>query len=151
MSEGKRITLRCERIQADVPNLNGRTYTRKTFQQMVARVNEKGAQRRMLGKLGQDATPVTMCNASHLVLSGKLDEDGQISAEIEVLETEPGRTLADWLASGKDVEIVPCGVGTVGEDGVIGADYKLTRFDVVPKLTEREIEEAPRARGEEKE
>lgn len=129
MSEEKKIRLRCERVQAGVSTPNGRIYSREALQHMVDRVNEKGPQRRMLGKIGQDATRVTMRNASHLVLSARLDEDDRVSAEIEPLDTEAGRALSDLLASG-EVEIVPAGIGST-RDGVVGEDYKFIRFDVV--------------------
>jgi hypothetical protein len=37
---------------------------------------------------------------------------------------------------------VPRGFGSVGADGVVGDDYKLCSFDVVPILTEKEKREA---------
>ncbi len=96
----------------------------------------------MLGRLGQaDTGKLSLKDASHAVLSAKLDEDGRVSAEIEVLETEAGNTLSDWLASG-NVEIVPFGIGSL-QDGVVGEDYKFTRFDIVRK------EEEPAGTGEE--
>jgi len=144
--EEKVVRLRCERIQADVPNLNNRVYTREHLQKMVDRANQEGPKRRLLGKLGQDDVRVTMSNASHLVLSGRLDGD-HVSAEIEPLDTPMGRVLEDLLASG-EAEIVPCGVGSLREDGVVGEDYRFISFDVVQKLTEKEIAEV-RARGKE--
>lgn len=130
----KKIILRCERIEADVPNANNRIYTRETLQHMVDRVNEAGPKRRMFGTLGQSDSntgATKMDDASHLVLSADLDGDNHVSAEIEVLDTPPGKALEDLLASGR-AEIVPVGIGSV-MDGIVGPDYKLIRFDIVSR------------------
>lgn len=146
MSDGIKITLRCDRITPGVPNLNKRIYTQETIQKMVDRINEIGPDQRMLGQIGQSYDGKTrLSEASHFVLGAQCDELG-ISGEIELLDTENGKKLASMLVSNADgYELVPRGIGTV-VDGVVGSDYKILSMDVVPVLTDED-----RARGRVKE
>jgi len=137
----KTFTLRCERIEADLPNMNGNIYSREVLQAIVDQVQPKIEQRRLIGRIGTSYAPIRISEASHIVT--KLDlEDGHLVAEIEVIgNTENGQALLRMLtgSGADDMEIIPCGRGSVTvvdeSTRTVGIDYRLTSLDVVSKLT----------------
>lgn len=134
----KEFTLRCERIQPGIPNMNNRVYPRSILLKMVGQVQEKCKIGTFLGRLGTSAaTKIRIRDASHLVRSVWLDADGRLSANCEVLETEKGCELGELIEKiGLDqLEIIPFGIGSL-RDGIIGEDYRLASLDIVQKLKE---------------
>ena len=137
MSNEKTVELVCG-VRAGVPTLTGRVYPPEVLGAMVAKINEKGPQRRLLGRLGQGSSgePVSMTEASHLVLGAKMVgglDDSWVVVEIEPLDTPKGKLLREWIRSTKERPwVLPAGVGSVADDGTVGPDYQLTSMDVVP-------------------
>lgn len=125
----------CDLVRADVPTANGRIYPRAVVEEMVRKVNAVGPERKLFGQLGQEPTdPKTYASSvSHVVLSAKLSKEGELSAEIEVLDrTRAGQQLKLLIEQGYQMTLAPRGSGSVSAGGVIGDDYKLASFDVVP-------------------
>jgi len=150
MSDVKTFTLRCERIQADVPNMNGNIYSREVLQSMCDQAQPKIEQRRLIGRLGTSSDPIRISDASHIVTKLELD-DGHLCAEIDVLgNTEGGQALLRVLAGSgiDDMEIIPYGQGSVTRVAKgtrrVEDDYRLMSLDVVPKLTPAAEEPAGR-------
>lgn len=135
-----KITIRCERIEPGVPNLNGRTYSREIFEKMIEQAQARIRNGLFLGQLGQSSMDgkMRLRNASHRVLDLRIDEDGKLAADCEILlDTEKGRELADMIEVGglDSIEIVPRGIGSL-TDGVVGEDYRLAGLDVMLRLRE---------------
>lgn len=128
-----KFTLTCNGVQAGIPTINERVYTRETLEKMIQRVNERGPSRSMLGMLGAPSDGKTrLSECSHIVLGASFDAGGRMAIDVEVMDTPGGRMLLDLLNSERQVDILPRGTGSCS-DGKIGEDYILTTFDVVMK------------------
>lgn len=77
-----------------------------------------------------DGGRLTILDVSHRVLKVDIQEDGSVTVEIEVLDTEKGKALKELLANGVSMMAGPCGVGTVDDNGVVSDDYIMESFDV---------------------
>ena len=151
-----KFTLRCERIKPDEPNMNGRIYSADVLKGMVDEVQRKLNYGIFFGRLGTSPDPkIRMRDASHRVLAARIEKDGHIAADCEILNTEKGMLLEEMIEKqGIDAfELIPCGVGSVTQkDGftVIGEDYRLASLDVEPKLEQTKLPDKPLEWPEEK-
>lgn len=147
--DGK-FVMRCERIEPDKPNMNGRVYTGEVLGKMVEQIQKKIGYGLFFGRLGVSSDPkVKMRDAAFRVTQAGLDKtDGHLTVNCEILNTEKGVVLEKMLeAQGVDAfEVIPCGIGSTSyQDGitVVGEDYRLASLDIEPRLTppEKEPEE----------
>jgi len=153
-----KFTLRCERITPDQPNVNGRIYSAAILKQMVEQIHKKISIGIFFGRLGSSADPkIRIRDAAFRVTDAKIDTDGHISADCEILNTEKGVILEEMIEKQgvETLEIIPCGIGSVSQiDGgltVIGDDYRLASLDVEPKLERSKPPEGPMMWPDEKE
>ena len=139
-----KFALRCERIVPDEPNLNRRVYSSAVLQNMVKQVEKKTSYGVLFGRLGtSDQTKIRMTDVAFRVSKARIEKDGHLGADCEILNTPKGVELETMMEKlGVDAfEIVPCGVGsTTVVDGnhVIGEDYRLAAFDIEPKIKKPE-------------
>lgn len=126
------ISLVCG-VQADVPTQAGNIYPRKLLEKLVERINEAGAKGRILGGLCPSPVRLSKHEVSHLVRGAQIDETGRVQVAIEVLTTPAGNTLLDWIASKQGLRVLPVGIGSVSEQGIVGDDYTIETMNVVPE------------------
>jgi len=135
-----KFVLRCERIVPDEPNMNRRIYSSAVLKSMVQQVEKKISYGVFFGRLGtSEQTKVRMTDVAFRVSKVRIEEDGHLGADCEILNTPKGVELENMMETlGVDgFEIVPCGVGsTTVIDGnhVIGEDYRIAAFDIEPKI-----------------
>jgi hypothetical protein len=117
--------------------MNGRTYPASVLQKMVDQITRKNEIGMFCGRLDTSTrTKIRMRDAAIRVLRARIDPDGKLAADFEILvDTERGRMLEEMIEKGgiERLEIIPHGVGSVC-DGVVGDDYRIASLDVVPKL-----------------
>jgi hypothetical protein len=106
----------------------GYVYSDAILKKMAEQINSRSG-----GLLGQLAPTepggrINLREVSHKILPTAKVVDGALVVEVEILDTPQGRTLQDWMVSQR-AKAVSRGVGSVGEDGVVGDDYRLTTID----------------------
>jgi hypothetical protein len=144
-----KFTMRCERIKPGKPNINNRAYSAASLQSMVKQIKEKLSYGVFFGRLGtSESTKVRMDDVAFRVLEPRIDPDGHLAADCEVVQTPRGDDLRKLLeASGTEgFEIIPFGIGsTTVRDGVyvVGEDYKLASLDIEPRLTKEDYAGRP--------
>ena len=109
---GSKVRLWFIVAKADVPNSNGRIYPQAVLQKCVDDFNKANHKnlRSLVGELGQPADSIIhFTNASHLVTDLKL-QDGNLMAEIEVIQTPNGKILSELLKADA-VAFRPRGIG----------------------------------------
>lgn len=149
VGEDGRFHIRCERIEAGKPNMNGRVYSKAVLQKMVDTIQRKLDYGIFFGRLGTSTdSKVKMMDAAFRIMKVGVEDDGRIGADCEILNTSRGADLRMLFdAQGVQAfEMIPCGVGSVEQrDGftVIGDDYRLASFDIEPKLEQPRVTEGP--------
>lgn len=132
----KNMKLRGRFQHADVPNGNGRYYPRSVLESCIAKSSSALTERRMLGELDHPDEPkINLEKVSHVVTKLRMENDGQVYGEAEVLPTHSGKILEQLLRSKVKLGISSRGHGSVkkGRDGLLEVqnDYKLVTFDIV--------------------
>jgi hypothetical protein len=118
----------------DLPNKNGRIYTREALEKAIAEWEGK----EMLGTIGMPPNdrPVDINMVSHIITNLHIDGD-KVTGTIKVLDTPLGIELQKLIDS-KTVEVAyrSAGMGNIieQEDGTcIVEDYHITSVNVVNK------------------
>lgn len=84
-------------MTVDKPNKNNRIYSRETMQKAIDEVNEK-KQGRVFGTIGMpEGNSVELGKVSHIAGNLRIDDDGQVLADIMVLDTPEGAKLREIL------------------------------------------------------
>lgn len=119
-------------IQADEKNINGRTYPISLLKREVARVQGSVKRGSFIGTGDHPFSGLAdIKTASHIVTSLSLDEKGQGTAELRILPTERGKTIQTLIRNNATLGVSIRGFGTIGKDGRVADDYKLSGLDVV--------------------
>lgn len=119
-------------ITADQRTVSGRLYPLAVLQQAVDRYQEQIDNGTAFGTFfGQPDGRLRFSDVSHRVTNMHVDEDGNVRAEIEVLNTDRGRVLQAMLESRIPMALSARGHASVNADGQVGEDYQLLGFDVV--------------------
>lgn len=124
--------------KADVKNANGRIYPRKVFEKIFSNDQFTKAlnERRVLGCLDHPEDGKSrLARTSHVVLSNRMLENGDIIGRAEILDTPDGKVLQELCRAGIPTGVSSRGSGTVtrnskGED-VVNEDYVLDTYDFV--------------------
>lgn len=78
---------------------NGTQYTKEAIEQMVAKAKETMKHRRFLSfKKFEDSNIEA---AEGIVQDIKVEEDGKAVAKVDIIESEPGKVVADIIREGK--------------------------------------------------
>ena len=144
-----RLRLRGKFQQCDEQNNNGRIYPRKILESQVQAIQEKIGDRSLVGALDHPANDaIHLSQASHVITDLKVDKDGSVIGECEILSTPNGKIVEALLDCGVKIGISSRGVGSVTEGikgKIVNEDFKLITFDLVsdpstrgafPELTE---------------
>ncbi len=132
----KKFKLKGRFQHADLPNGNGRVYPRPVLESSIQKTAQAVQERRMLGELDHpNDAKIHLEKVSHVVTALKLNEDGQMYGEAEVLPTASGKILEQLLRSGVKLGISSRGFGSTKKNGKgleeVQNDYKLVTFDIV--------------------
>lgn len=116
-----------ERImRADVPNGNNRTYPMETLEYCV----ELCKAQTIFGILGAPSVGyVDLNEVSHMVRNLRIDEDGYLLGDVEVLQTDKGDILGQLLDE-VQIDFRVSGTGDVDENGVV-SNFKFLSIDAV--------------------
>jgi hypothetical protein len=101
-------------LQVDTPDRNNRIYPRVVMERALAEAQEKVAKGRLGGGLGLE---LGLRGASHLVTNLSLQGD-TVTAEIEVLDTAPGRMLRMLLKEAVGISFAPTGLAELNGNTV---------------------------------
>lgn len=121
-----------------VVNLNEREYPIKLWEKILndRKIQETISQRRMVGEIDHPTSgEMKLGNASHIITSLRLENDGTVIGEAEILNTVPGKHLQELLKSGLVPGISSRGAGSTVENAhgieVVQEDFVLDTFDFV--------------------
>lgn len=134
---GGRFVVRGRFQFSDKKNGNGRVYERKIWEKVLAHneVQEKLKAKGMLGELEHPNDGVTnLSRVSHVVLDLKLESNGELIGQAEVLETPSGLIARELFRKGCRVGISSRGKGTSRMEGgieYVNDDFVLETFDFV--------------------
>jgi hypothetical protein len=116
-------------LQVDTPDRNNRIYPRVVMEWALAEGQEKVAKRTLLGRLGGElGLELGLRGASHLVTNLSLQGD-TVTAEIEVLDTAPGRMLRMLLKEAVGISFAPTGLAELNGNTV--ESFSLLSVDAV--------------------
>lgn len=116
----------------DRPTISGRIYPEELMKREIERINKQGG---ILGQIGfPEDGKTNLKDASHKVKDIRIDDDGNIVGEVEVLNNEKGAALISAIKAGM-VCFRSMGYGSVSSrDGVdVVEDFRLDSFDAVAK------------------
>lgn len=138
--EGRKVFVVEGRVQfADKPNANKRIYPRSLWENIINNVTlqESIAGRKVLGALDHPSDgKTTLENASHLLTSLRLQEDGEVLGRIQVLSTPKGQVLRALVEDGVAVGASSRGNGSLkpstdGKFQVVQPDFVFETIDMV--------------------
>ena len=124
----------------DTPTTSGRMYDKESMAKALQELMPAVASGTLLGELDhpkdfdaslEESLYVKLSNASHIVKSVEMDEDGVVSGEIKLLGTPAGKIVENMLADGMKLYVRPCTLGVVNGD-VYETDC-IVSFDITPK------------------
>lgn len=131
---GDTLSLTCDYIKAGQKTVNGNIYSEEVLRKAAADLNERAKNRSVFGQLGNPLDGRSrMIEASHLVLPTYEVKDGKFVGSIEIMNTVRGRDLAEMMEGGMKFTLAPRGIGSFSPEGVVGDDYKIISFDLVPE------------------
>ena len=132
----KKFKLKGRFQHADLPNGNGRVYPRPVLESSIQKTSQAINERRMLGELDHpNDAKIHLEKVSHVITALKLNEDGQMYGEAEVLPTASGKILEQLLRAGVKLGISSRGFGSTKKNpkglDEVQNDFKLVTFDIV--------------------
>lgn len=127
---------RGEIARHDRPTSNRRFYGEHLWRREIGRLTEAMSERKVFGELDHPADGRTkLTRVSHLMTGMKVESDGKIVGEMEVLDTPNGRILKSILESGAKVGVSSRGFGSTKKNASgfdeVQEDFKLDTFDFV--------------------
>ena len=131
-----KIIARGEFARVGHPTSNKRIYTKEVYEREIKRLTTDMEARRLYGQVDhpEDGKP-RLRDASHIITGLKIESDGRVVGEAELLPTEHGKHLATLLKSGCSVGVSSRGFGSTqpNEEGfeVVQEDFRLITFDFV--------------------
>lgn len=140
LEEGKdgvtRLVARGEYARYDKETENKRLYPKSLWSKNFARLAEGLTRKRVFGELDHPGDGKTkLQRVSHVTTGLKVQGDGVIHGESEILDTPNGRILKELLKAGCEVGVSSRGFGSTStnKEGieVVGDDYRLLAFDFV--------------------
>jgi hypothetical protein len=128
------------------PNASGRVYPPDVLRRAIEDARPRMKARRLLGELEPKSLGRTRLQAvSHIVTDMRLNPDGTVVADLEILDTEAGKTLKAMLDGGAEIHATIRGDGTVKGD-VVQDDYRLIGVPIIagPKPWESVVDKLGR-------
>jgi len=134
--EGGKVVLKGEFAKAETVTANNRMYPREVLVREVNRLQKEAQGRKLFGELDHPADGRTQFQrVSHIIRDVRLESDGRVLGEMEVIETAKGKDLKAIIEAGGAIGVSSRGTGTTSKraDGVevVNEDYNLITFDVV--------------------
>jgi len=131
-----KVRVKGEFARSDSATQNGRVYSRGLWEREIGRLSRDLSSRKVLGELDHPQDGRTqLARVSHVITSLKLDENGVLIGEAEIVDTAKGRDLQALLKSGCRIGVSSRGHGSTRptDDGneQVMEDYKLGTFDFV--------------------
>lgn len=149
------VVLEVDLLAAGVPMPSGNIYPLKLLEAAVEEMQAPIKDRRVIGSFDPVAhsAQVKLDNATHMIESLTLNEEGVLSASLRLLPTEKGMGLLRFLQAGGEIRAAPRGFGSVGDDNVV-TDYSILTVDIhsvngpvvteaFKEIDEREAQEYP--------
>lgn len=118
------------------PTANGRIYPRSLVEREINRLGGKMKIRGLYGELDHPSDGATkLKRVSHLITNLRVESDGRVIGEMEVLPTPNGQILRSIVESGAQVGVSSRGVGSVKKtregNFEVQEDFKLLTYDAV--------------------
>lgn len=118
------------------PTGNKRLYTEKLTRREVGKLQKAISERKVLGELDHPGNGrSSLDRVSHVITSLKVEDNGRVVGEYEILPTTCGKNLEAIIRAGCKVGVSSRGFGTteMDESGnqVVNDDYRLLTYDVV--------------------
>ena len=134
-SSGKMV-IRGEFGRVDRPTQNGRRYSRGLMQREFDRLQSQIESRGCYGELDHPSDGKTkFARVSHLITSLKIEDDGRIVGEAELLDTPAGRIMKTIAKARGSMGVSSRGFGSTKarQDGTqdVEEDFRLKTFDAV--------------------
>lgn len=129
-------------LRTDIPNYIGRVYPRAVVESAVEKVQERVANRTLYGSLMPDGYPdgwtVTTASSlghlSHVVTDLHLDENGDLIAVVDILNTKDGIVVSSLLEA-KAAGLFTRGIGSIEKDEetgnmIVQPDFEIQSVDI---------------------
>jgi len=128
-------------LRTDIPNYIGRIYPRAVVESAVEKVQERVANRTLYGGLltekgeeGWTTTGASLGNLSHVVTDLHLDENGDLIAVVDILNTKDGIVVASLLEA-KAAGLFTRGIGSIEKDEetgnmIVQPDFEIQSVDI---------------------
>jgi len=121
--------------RSDVVNQNGRVYPKNILEREIRNYQKLIVENRAMGELDHPASSVVeLKNVSHVIRDAKIDEEGTVHGQVEILNTPSGQVLQSLIESGIKLGISSRGVGTTKKSGdydLVQSDFQLICWDFV--------------------
>lgn len=136
-NDGK-VIARGEFGRVGVPTDNGRIYPQKLMEREISRLSKDLKSRRVLGELDHPSDGKTsLKRVSHVITSLKINSDGIVEGEAEILNTPEGKTLKAIIEAKVQVGVSSRGFGSTApssgphEGEEVQEDFILKTYDFV--------------------
>ena len=131
-----KMVIRGEFGRVDKPTQNGRRYSRSLMQREFERLQPQIEARGCYGELDHPSDGKTkFARVSHLITKLKIEDDGRIIGEAELLDTPAGRIMKTIAKARGSMGVSSRGFGstTSRQDGTqdVEEDFRLKTFDAV--------------------
>lgn len=114
------------------PNRNGRYYSPEVLKKAVEDAQPRIKARQMLGEIDPPGDARTrMRDVSHVVTALRVDDNGCLIGDLEILDTPAGKMLRDLMTAGAPMHVTTRGLGSVSGNKV-GKDFKLLGISMSP-------------------
>jgi hypothetical protein len=132
----KKYFIRGVFARSEIVNENKRYYSRRVLEKALNESMESCKNGSMVGELDHPASPkINVERISHKINNIRMDKDGQIVGEAEVLDTPHGMILQKLYEGNVRLGISSRGFGTVAPNAKglneVQDNYKLVTFDIV--------------------
>lgn len=113
------------KIPLNQPTANGRVYPPEVLKKAVAKAQSRIKAGTFVGEIDPPGDGKTrLRDVSHRVTTMRVDDQGRIVGDVEVLDTAAGKMLESMLQGGVEMYITTKGTGAVDDNGVV-SDFKL--------------------------
>ena len=117
-------------IKADIPTIHGRIYSADVLEGAVRKYFESN-DAIIMGHIGiGEGSRTRMAKVSHKVHNLRINSQGIMTGEVEVLDTTDGKILQEMFDGGRVLTLNPSFSGTVNADKTISDDLMLNYVNV---------------------
>jgi len=120
-------------LQCDTPSpLTGRIYPREEIEKAIEKYQEQIDKDVAVGTMGEMRDKIEIGNISHKVTKLTINDERQIIADIELLNTPMGQ-IAQELIDTHTLRLSPCIVGQISEENMVVSDCTILHTTLVEK------------------